>query len=224
MRTSGFTPRRECLTGVRFVMGSRDQIEIEWRISREVDGISGRRQMFDRWFVSLIDRVIAAVPRRWLLIANMMNSMVVVGALLAPLMRAAGLHGPGELLFSAYGALCNQTPSNSYFLLGYQLALDQRMLAIYGFGLLAGLAFAILRRSVRPLPWRLYFLLVLPIAVDGFTQLFGWRQSTWELRTLTGGLFGVATVWLAYPRLNIAWSSPRRRVDTPACESSPVCN
>ena len=30
----------------------------------------------------------------------------------------------------------------------------------------------------------------LPMAVDGFTQLFGWRESTWELRVATGLLFG----------------------------------
>jgi len=27
---------------------------------------------------------------------------------------------------------------------------------------------------------------LLPIAVDGFTQLFGWRESTNELRVITG--------------------------------------
>jgi uncharacterized membrane protein len=37
------------------------------------------------------------------------------------------------------------------------------------------------------------------MAVDGFTQLFGWRESDWLLRTITGCLFGMATVWLAYP-------------------------
>jgi uncharacterized membrane protein len=198
---------------------SRHVVETEWRIRREVDGISERRQLLDRWLISRIDRAIDLVLRRWLLIANAVNGAVVAGAVLAPLMRAAGFHWPGELLFSAYGALCNQTPSNSYFLLGYQLALDHRMLAIYGLGLLAGLTFAVLRDAVRPLPWRLYFLLTLPMALDGLTQLFGWRQSGWELRTLTGGLFGVATVWLAYPRLDISWR--RRRSQAGSTDREP---
>jgi len=40
-----------------------------------------------------------------------------------------------------------------------------------------------------------------PIAVDGITQAIGIRESTWEIRLVTGTLFGVATVWLAYPHL-----------------------
>jgi uncharacterized membrane protein len=202
-------------------MGDRRQAEVEWRISRELDGISDRRQMLDRWLIYRVDAAIGFGLRHWLLIANMLNSAVLAGAVLSPLMRAAGLQGPGELLFWAYGALCNQTPANSYFLLGYQLALDQRMLAIYGFGLLAGLTFAALRRWARPLPLRLYLLLILPVALDGFTQLFGWRQSTWEIRTLTGGLFGMATVWLAYPRLDIARRSALRHTDGATRNSEP---
>jgi uncharacterized membrane protein len=42
------------------------------------------------------------------------------------------------------------------------------------------------------------------MAVDGFTQLFGWRQSDWFLRTATGALFGMASVWLAYPYIEDA--------------------
>ncbi len=57
------------------------------------------------------------------------------------------------------------------------------------------------RRRLRPLTWRLYLLLILPMAVDGFTQAFGWRESNWELRTITGGLFAVATVLAVFPRV-----------------------
>jgi uncharacterized membrane protein len=48
-----------------------------------------------------------------------------------------------------------------------------------------------------------------PIGLDGFSQLFSqapfnlipMRESTPFLRTLTGGLFGIMNVWLAYPYL-----------------------
>ena len=43
-------------------------------------------------------------------------------------------------------------------------------------------------------------LLVAPMAVDGLTQLGGWRESIWELRLATGVLFGLASAWLLYPR------------------------
>ena len=36
---------------------------------------------------------------------------------------------------------------------------------------------------------------------DGTTQMFGWRESTWELRVMTGTLFGLSTVWFVLPLL-----------------------
>jgi uncharacterized membrane protein len=39
------------------------------------------------------------------------------------------------------------------------------------------------------------------MAVDGLTQLAGLRESNWALRTLTGALFGLGTLWFVYPYL-----------------------
>jgi uncharacterized membrane protein len=92
--------------------------------------------------------------------------------------------------------------------LGYQVAFCQRLLAIYVAMLWAGLTFSLVRGRLAPMPVGLFAVLsVLPIAVDGFTQLFGLRESTWLLRTVTGGLFGVGTVWLALPRVDEAMSA-----------------
>lgn len=87
--------------------------------------------------------------------------------------------------------------------LGYQIAFCQRDVAIYLSIFLAGLAFALLRNRLRPLPLKVYALLIAPMAIDGFTQLLGLRESTWLLRTFTGSLFGMATVWMAYPYLEL---------------------
>jgi uncharacterized membrane protein len=46
------------------------------------------------------------------------------------------------------------------------------------------------------MPFRLYLLFILPMAVDGLTQLVGLRESTPFLRTLTGSLFGIGSAWL----------------------------
>ncbi len=181
-----------------------EQREIEDRIAWELDGISPRRAALDRAILALAGRGFRRFARHWLLVANVVNGLIVGGAFLVPLMMAAGLTDPARALFIAYHQLCEQLPGRSYFLLGYQLAMDQRMLAIYGSSLLAGLLFAPLRGRVRPLAWRYYFLLILPMALDGFTQLFGWRESIWQLRTVTGTLFGAATVVLAYPYIDRA--------------------
>lgn len=87
---------------------------------------------------------------------------------------------------------------------GFKVAICQRDVAIYGSVLFAGLLFGVVRRRMRILPLRWYLLFLIPIAVDGLTQLFGWRQSDWLLRTATGALFGIASVWLAYPYIDDA--------------------
>lgn len=88
--------------------------------------------------------------------------------------------------------------------IGYKVAICERDVAIYGAVSLAGLAYALIRPRLRPLPFRWYLVALIPIAVDGLTQLFGLRESNWWLRTLTGAIFGVATVWLAYPHVDYA--------------------
>jgi len=99
--------------------------------------------------------------------------------------------------------------------LGYKVALCQRDTAIYGAILLGGLVYGLLRRrwQVRPLPWWAYVGFgMMPMLLDGGYQFlsyvlaFFWpagpikaHETTPALRVLTGALFGLATIWLAYP-------------------------
>lgn len=99
--------------------------------------------------------------------------------------------------------------------LGYKVALCQRDTAIYGAILLFGLAYGLLRRRIRvtPLPWWAYIGVgILPMLLDGGYQFLSYalavlwpdgpiaaHETTPVLRLITGGLFGLATVWLAYP-------------------------
>ena len=94
---------------------------------------------------------------------------------------------------------------------GYKLAICQRDVAIYGSILLAGMIYGLLRRRGPPrgLPLKAYLLFLIPIGLDGITQLIGLRQSNWWLRTITGALFGIASVWLIYPRIDAAITSTR---------------
>ena len=82
---------------------------------------------------------------------------------------------------------------------GWKVALCQRDVAIYAAVLLTGVLYGLVRNRMRPLPFKFYVLFLIPIAIDGGTQLIGWRESNWFLRTVTGALFGFASVWLAYP-------------------------
>lgn len=118
--------------------------------------------------------------------------------------------------------MCHQEPERSFFLFGHQLAYCQRDFAIYT-GLLAlGLIFPLVRSRVRPMSLWPAILLSIPMALDGFSQLLGLRESTWELRLLTGGLFALAVAGLIFPRLEIGFGEIQttlvRRFDRLALE------
>lgn len=94
--------------------------------------------------------------------------------------------------------------------MGYKTALCERDVAIYGTMFLVGLLFFFMRDWLRPAPLLLYLLLGLgPIGLDGFSQLFSYppfefwpvRETLPHYRVLTGALFGLMNVWLAFPYL-----------------------
>jgi hypothetical protein len=96
--------------------------------------------------------------------------------------------------------------------------------AIYGGIFLAGLVFALVRGKIKPLPLSFWVLFgIVPIGLDGFSQLLTGlpipglsalpaRESTPFLRTLTGGLFGVMNVWMAYPYVEETMAETRALV------------
>ncbi|MBI4491658.1 MAG: DUF2085 domain-containing protein [Chloroflexi bacterium] len=140
----------------------------------------------------------------WLPLANLAMALTLAGAVAAPALRAVELDVAAEAIYTLYLLLCPQRPSHSYFLFGYQLALEQRPVAMVAVQLAAGLAYILVRGRLRPLDWRWLALFSLPLAWDGFSQMFDLRDSDWLTRSWTGGLFNLALVWWAYPRLDRA--------------------
>jgi len=179
--------------------------------------------------------------RHWLLVANLATAVFVGLPILAPVLMAAGRDDLAAPIYAAYHLVCHQWAFRSYFLfgaqstygpdmlsdlvgidrifgfagspaLGYKIAFCERDLAIYATVLLAGLTYGHLRGRLVGLSLAAYGLLILPMALDGFTQLFGWRESTPELRILTGFLFGLGSVWLIYPRVDEMLATASGRV------------
>lgn len=171
------------------------------------------RRDLDRVVSQRLDALVGFCLARWALILSLGSALLVFGAYLTPILMRLGSTDVGQALFAAYSYVCAQTPEHSYFLWGYQAAIDQRLTALYSAATLAGFVYYWRGARDRPIGWRLYLLFILPLILDGFTQLFGWRQSTWELRTLTGALFGGATVWLLFPRLGRALAGSLARFD-----------
>lgn len=97
--------------------------------------------------------------------------------------------------------------------MGYKAALCERDIAIYGMMLLAGLLFTRVRHWLRPAPLWLYLILgLMPLGLDGFSQLFSYppfefwpvRETLPPYRVITGALFGLMNVWLAFPYLEMS--------------------
>jgi uncharacterized membrane protein len=97
---------------------------------------------------------------------------------------------------------------------GYKVAFCQRDVAIYGSIFLAGLAYGLIRRrwSEWKMPFRYYLLFLVPMGIDGILQLFGLHESDWILRTITGAVFGVGSVLLAYPHLEEGMRDVRQSI------------
>ncbi len=105
-------------------------------------------------------------------------------------------------------------------LVGYKVALCQRDVAIYGSFLLGGLAYGLVRGRLPRLSLWAYVLFLIPIGLDGLTQLVGLRESTWLLRTVTGALFALGSVWLVYPFLDQAMQEVLASIRSPSAARS----
>jgi len=108
--------------------------------------------------------------------------------------------------------------------MGYKNTLCERDVAIYLSIFAGALIFAIpnVRRRLRPVPIWLYLLLgIVPIAIDGFSQLLGYppfslwppRETLPQFRVVTGFLFGMMNAWLALPYLNRSMEQTRLEME-----------
>lgn len=158
-------------------------------------------QIRERDLVLLLNRFILVIANHWLLLLNSAVGLYVGLPVLAPLLMAHGQRGLSRVIYFVYRFVCHQMPSRSFFIAGYQMAICQRDMAIYGSIFLAGIAYSLVRGRVRPIPMWTFILLITPMAVDGTLQLFGILESTPLRRLITGGLFGLACVLLAFPYL-----------------------
>jgi uncharacterized membrane protein len=98
---------------------------------------------------------------------------------------------------------------------GWKVAFCQRDVAIYGSILVAGLVYAVIRRRWKgwKMPFRYYLLFLVPMAIDGILQLVGVHESTWVLRTISGVIFGVGSVFFAYPYLDEGFADVHRNIN-----------
>lgn len=135
----------------------------------------------------------------WALALTVLLGIIVFAALSVPLLTYLGLDNISKPIFYSLHLICAQIPSHSFYILGHQLGMCARNMGIYTSMFAGGLIFVLSKKRLPGIPWWVWLLLILPMAYDGITQMFGWRESTWELRVITGALFGFANMWFVLP-------------------------
>lgn len=89
--------------------------------------------------------------------------------------------------------ICHSRPERSFSFRGRKLPICSRCIGFYSF-IVLGVIVPFLFSPLRALSYSLLFLVSIfaigPMALDGITQLLGWRESNNLLRFLTGSLAG----------------------------------
>ncbi len=156
-----------------------------------------------------IDGAVLSVARHWLPVTLALISCVLILPIVAPAMRVRNLDFLADILYLMYRPLCHQHPERSLSVMGEPMAFCARDFAMVSGALMGGLLFRAARglRVSRTIPRWFIVALMLPMIVDGVTQLVGPRESTNELRLLTGGLFGVAVATATLPSIDVGFRS-----------------
>jgi uncharacterized membrane protein len=157
------------------------------------------RQTLDRVMNSTGRFVGNFLIQYWATMITCALGILVFAALSVPFLSYFGLDGISKQIFFALHMVCAQIPSHSFYIFGHQLGMCARNFSIYASMFIGSLIFVLSNKRIPGIPWWLWILMILPMALDGTTQMFGLRESTWELRVLTGTLFGLGNVWFALP-------------------------
>ncbi|MBN9390863.1 MAG: DUF2085 domain-containing protein [Chloroflexi bacterium] len=172
-------------------------------LAYEFQDIAEWRQDLSGRIVNWLEFARDWTTRHWLACFNIFNSGLFFGTFLAPVLKFWHLSVFSQGLYWFYNWLCLQRPTHSFFLAGYQMGMEVRMVAINAGWVAAGLLFATrpgLRLAYRFSSRWSYLLISLPMLFDVFSQTFGLRGSEWYWRGSSGLLFGAGTIWFFYPR------------------------
>jgi uncharacterized membrane protein len=122
----------------------------------------------------------------WLLVVYFLAGLYVALPLLAPLFMHYGYIVPAQIIYRAYRITCHQLPERSHFIFGYQVAICQRDNAIWVAFFLGGLLYGLRRHTLKILPPHWWILALIPIGLDGGTQLVGPLYEVLPNAGLTG--------------------------------------
>jgi len=203
---------------------------------------SSRQALWQHRITVALTRFMRFFSAHWLFIANLALALYIGLPVLAPILMRGNHTLGAKMIYTVFRPLCHQMPERSYFLFGehltwslealsshlgslahrrfvgdavtgFKVAVCQRCVAIYGTMLLCGLLFGLVRTRVKPLRIKGFIVLLVPMGIDGMGQLLHLWRSTPFTRTLTGALFGLACIWLAFPYLQTGMAEINRETN-----------
>jgi uncharacterized membrane protein len=148
------------------------------------------------------------IMEQWATIVTVVLGILVFLAISVPFLSYFGLDSLAKPIFFALHSICAQIPSHSFYIFGHQLGFCERNLSIYTSMFIGSLIFVLSKKRLPGIPWWVWLLLILPMAWDGLTQMFGLRESDATLRVLTGSLFGLSNMWFALPLMHKTLQEP----------------
>jgi len=135
--------------------------------------------------------------KHWLLAANTALGLFIGLPYLAPLLAHANYSAPAQYIYWVYRLFCHQLPARSFFVFGHQAALCHRCTAIWATFFAGGLLYILVRHRLKPLPFRWWILALIPVGLDGGTQLVGPLYQILPGWWLTGFAIGLAAFLIA---------------------------
>ena len=143
---------------------------------------------------------------------TLVPAIYTIAVLVPPLLALAGFGGAADAVFWPFRFLCHQLPHRTLHIAGEPMAVCARCFALslglFAAGILSGRLWALGFHRRLPL-WGIA-LATVPLALDGTSQLFGFRESTNTLRVLTGILLGGAVSFWSVPMVCQAFDDMRQ--------------
>ena len=110
-------------------------------------------------------------------------------------------HPISDQCYHVFSLLCHQKPERSFYMWGYPLAVCARCTFFY-VGILFGMLLYPLRFG-KGVSFKVVLIFGAPLILDGVSQLF-FRESTNEIRAVTGFLLGVIIPFYVMPKFFVA--------------------
>lgn len=111
-----------------------------------------------------------------------------------------------KFLYIAFRPTCHQLSSRCFFIWGHKMAVCSRCTGIWFSSMLAGYIATILLyfNRIKGIKLKWFIIALIPLVLDGGSQVIGLRESNNILRLITGIIAGIATVWMTYPSIWVA--------------------